>query len=1138
MTPCQALLAFKLLECMLLIVVAACSCVDTNNGAADTYGDACAEYTACDYSGDCNDWSWCGGYDDTDFTSNDMCCVCGGGTAGDDDSAGWTWIEDAEFKYFPGDLLSSEAEAVCVSHGGHLATINSASQNTAVFMLADGQIVWIGLTDAASEGTWVWMDGSPVVYSLWHAGQPDNYGSDEDCAVFWYGFEWNDVPCDMYGTAGYVCSRQDVPSSAPTISSAPTWACDMARVLAPDWVNASTSNLIGTLSSTHTDYELSFQMHITGGVIINGRSSILHVGGAGGTRLPKFEFQAGSFNVRVTQSYEYCQFCCCHYSTTVDAGMVSGGTYNMTVRVVQNSMSVYVDGQLKGTANGPDTYNAQDVSVYVGDPWLTPANVRVRAIRYTFSSDAACPTPVPSPSPTTTPIPSVSPEPSPAPTHAPTTSAPTPAPTRGGLARDLEHELCFTTCELNDQYGEMDATLMNGATCVQGEGVVFDGVDDYVDLADVELGGEMTIAIWAKFESLSNWGALFDFDDGLDSNSITVSHAEDTGALFSGFQTRNGDWYAGTGSQISVGEWKFFVITIGDGELREYSDGVQGGEVSYGALPAVMTRTYHYLGRHTSGSYLNGAIRSLRIWRHALGADEVAELTTLELLSDSTCFGMPTFPPTPLPSSAPTPIPSPSPTPVPTPSPTPTNEFTVVPDSLYLSTLKPDTVKGTLYLVNLNEEVLHGSVWLNRSMLSAAASWSVTPHNFTAVTGIPTQIDVTCGSSGLMSQDYAAWIVVEAKAWNNLLVTKRLPIKMSVFAQADPTTTLVTIEGSPTLDLPWSSVFIFPHDSDGFSIATDQGEDFEVSLKSTSRLSSNLTAVCTTAWFSTMKGYRSECTIPDISIAGNWKLVAALDGVTFFSTVVRASCPKGRFEDSDHICQLCPQGSTCASAGSTLEALELLPGHWRLSPFAMRVRQCALEERACRGGANTTRYCMVGYDGVLCAACAPGYFFYSSRCQTCDREHGDMLWRVVAVIAALVLFVWIVRRPRFIALCEYVWSTLRTQIKILWATFQARCQQHVTTRSPLKYSLCRRVHVLVNQIIAQFGSLLYATLPDGLQAFIEYLDFTNLNPLSMLVGRLHAPPPSKQYWNQMNVIMRRYATGPVVREPFSQQVLG
>ena len=47
-------------------------CFDTDNGATDPYGDGCGYYDA--YPSDC------GGYDDNDFSSDDMCCACDGGS--------------------------------------------------------------------------------------------------------------------------------------------------------------------------------------------------------------------------------------------------------------------------------------------------------------------------------------------------------------------------------------------------------------------------------------------------------------------------------------------------------------------------------------------------------------------------------------------------------------------------------------------------------------------------------------------------------------------------------------------------------------------------------------------------------------------------------------------------------------------------------------------------------------------------------------------------------------------------------------------------------------------------------------------------------------------------------------------------
>jgi hypothetical protein len=47
------------------------ACCNTDNGATDEDGDGCLRYDA--YPGDC------GSYDDADFSSEQMCCLCGGG---------------------------------------------------------------------------------------------------------------------------------------------------------------------------------------------------------------------------------------------------------------------------------------------------------------------------------------------------------------------------------------------------------------------------------------------------------------------------------------------------------------------------------------------------------------------------------------------------------------------------------------------------------------------------------------------------------------------------------------------------------------------------------------------------------------------------------------------------------------------------------------------------------------------------------------------------------------------------------------------------------------------------------------------------------------------------------------------------
>ena len=55
---------------------------------------------------------------------------------------------------------------------------------------------WIGFTDEATEGDWVWTTGEDVVYTNWAAGEPNDSNDGEDCAEMWGQGAWNDLTCD------------------------------------------------------------------------------------------------------------------------------------------------------------------------------------------------------------------------------------------------------------------------------------------------------------------------------------------------------------------------------------------------------------------------------------------------------------------------------------------------------------------------------------------------------------------------------------------------------------------------------------------------------------------------------------------------------------------------------------------------------------------------------------------------------------------------------------------------------------------------------------------------------------------------------------------------------------------------------
>ena len=108
------------------------------------------------------------------------------------------------------DALSwDNANAACLAVGLQLASVQSAAQNALLVTAAAGNRVWIGGTDAASEGAWVWSpSNTPLSYTNWATGQPNNGGGSEDCVktgvADWAG-QWHDYPCA--DKEKYVCQQ-------------------------------------------------------------------------------------------------------------------------------------------------------------------------------------------------------------------------------------------------------------------------------------------------------------------------------------------------------------------------------------------------------------------------------------------------------------------------------------------------------------------------------------------------------------------------------------------------------------------------------------------------------------------------------------------------------------------------------------------------------------------------------------------------------------------------------------------------------------------------------------------------------------------------------------------------------------------
>ncbi|WAR02177.1 FBP1-like protein [Mya arenaria] len=90
---------------------------------------------------------------------------------------------------------------------GHIFDVNNAAEWEAIKTYFYEQYnsdvdtingVWMSVQDFDVEGVYKLSDGSPVEFTDWQDGQPDNYADNDDCVNGWIGIQlqWNDINCE------------------------------------------------------------------------------------------------------------------------------------------------------------------------------------------------------------------------------------------------------------------------------------------------------------------------------------------------------------------------------------------------------------------------------------------------------------------------------------------------------------------------------------------------------------------------------------------------------------------------------------------------------------------------------------------------------------------------------------------------------------------------------------------------------------------------------------------------------------------------------------------------------------------------------------------------------------------------------
>ncbi|XP_078144626.1 galactose-specific lectin nattectin-like isoform X2 [Centroberyx gerrardi] len=124
--------------------------------------------------------------------------------------SGWTLHGSRCFIFHHSAKAWLDAERVCISLGGNLASIHSLDEHNFLRGLINRVTgsytqAWIGGFDAIKEGVWMWTDGSKVDYTNWHTGEPNNLNAEHCLEMNFGGNRWNDQGCDS--KRSFVCSQ-------------------------------------------------------------------------------------------------------------------------------------------------------------------------------------------------------------------------------------------------------------------------------------------------------------------------------------------------------------------------------------------------------------------------------------------------------------------------------------------------------------------------------------------------------------------------------------------------------------------------------------------------------------------------------------------------------------------------------------------------------------------------------------------------------------------------------------------------------------------------------------------------------------------------------------------------------------------
>ncbi|WP_437717095.1 lectin-like protein [Sorangium sp. So ce448] len=108
------------------------------------------------------------------------------------------------YRHTTATIDAAAAQGICSGLGGYLVCIESQPEDAFVLTLAGTTRPWMGMNNLKDVNHYEWINGSPVTYTHWQPGQPDNPANERWVKMVADG-TWDDGNIDT----SYICEWDD-----------------------------------------------------------------------------------------------------------------------------------------------------------------------------------------------------------------------------------------------------------------------------------------------------------------------------------------------------------------------------------------------------------------------------------------------------------------------------------------------------------------------------------------------------------------------------------------------------------------------------------------------------------------------------------------------------------------------------------------------------------------------------------------------------------------------------------------------------------------------------------------------------------------------------------------------------------------